>query len=133
MLGARGEIRTHTVRILSATPPGHLGYPSNWCPWSDSNRHCRETRSRASWPFGLHGRDGARGPTRTDTERGLNPLPLPIGLHALIFSVVQASEHQARDARSFAISDLAVVTIERKCGRDEPRSYSNEIGQGDWI
>ena len=40
--------------------------------------------SQAPLPIGLHGQTGATDPTRTDTDRGLSPTPLPLGYSRIL-------------------------------------------------
>lgn len=55
-----------------------LGYRANWYARSDSNRHCRGSRPRASpLPIGLRAH-GAAPRIRTETDPGLNRTLLPI-------------------------------------------------------
>src|SRR5215475_2833459 len=73
-----GLPRTRTSRRLSPIsqsgglqPPGEKGAR---CSPADSNRDLRRFKGRAS-AVGLGEQNGATGPIRTDTARGLKPLP----------------------------------------------------------
>lgn len=77
-IGTPARTRTANLRVLSAAPLPDWATGANWYARSDSNRHCRGSRPRASpLPIGLRAH-GAAPRIRTETDPGLNRTLLPI-------------------------------------------------------